>query len=441
MITDHDLPELELYRRLECQLPFEIDGSYGRYVTANGNDKAPVHRWFRYKESFSANLLKTVIHELTPGLRGEVRLLDPFCGVGTALVASQELSALGYQISATGIERNPFAAFVAITKVNWKNIQTDMLRNSGEQLLASVPQISPPIPPLSSITTGRCITTYMAKRVVTLRDEIMAVDDEPCRNALLLGLASAIEVVSKVRKDGRALRIVEKPRKALASVLQQQWNQIASDASLLQDLIPNALTPRVLIGDGRMPSKLGVEPETFDLVLTSPPYPNNIDYSEVYKLELWLLGFIKNAKEFLHLRKSTVRSHPTASIPEPSIDFTHEIKNGQLGRLLKPVLERARASEERWRERLVIGYFSDLWAALKEQYLCLRPNGYNLLVVGNSLHGRAGAAYLIPTDIAVATIAKCIGFKVEHILAARSLRRRLQGNHFLRESIVVLRKP
>jgi DNA modification methylase len=34
------------------------------------------------------------------------------------------------------------------------------------------------------------------------------------------------------------------------------------------------------------------ESADFDLILTSPPYPNNIDYSEVYKLELWLLGFI-----------------------------------------------------------------------------------------------------------------------------------------------------
>jgi hypothetical protein len=56
------------------------------------------------------------------------------------------------------------------------------------------------------------------------------------------------------------------------------------------------------------------------------------------------------------------------------------------------------------------------------------------------LHGSAGNAYLIPTDICAATIAECAGFNVEGIIAARSYKRRIQGNHFLRESIVVLKK-
>jgi hypothetical protein len=87
-----------------------------------------------------------------------------------------------------------------------------------------------------------------------------------------------------------------------------------------------------------------------------------------------------------------------------------------------------------------MGYFSDLWSSLEEYYRCLRRGGYLVLVVGNSLHGRPGDAYLIPTDIVLAVIAESIGFSVEKVLAARSLKRRLQGNHFLRESIVVLKK-
>lgn len=440
MIEDQDLPELKTFRRFERQLPFEVDESYGRLVTATGNRHLPIHRWFPYKESFSADLLKLVIEKLTPQVGTHFRLLDPFCGVGTTLIAAQELNKYGYEVTATGIECNPFAAFVAKTKGGWGSICSNKLRLNGDRILNKRALNNVPIPPLSSLTQGRCMSKQMTRRIVDVRNSILNVKDRTTRNALLLGLAATIESVSKVRKDGRALRIVDKSPLPLAPALQERWSQIASDATLLQELIPSASSPTVIFGDGRLPSKLGIGSEEFDLILTSPPYPNNIDYSEVYKLELWLLGFIRDGIEFLQLRKSTFRSHPTASFPDPSSDFTNELRNGKLKKLLWPMLERIQTSDQKWRSRLVIGYFSDLWGSLEEYYRCLRPSGYVVLVVGNSLHGRAGDAYLIPTDIGLAVIAESIGFSVEKILSARSFKRRLQGNHFLRESIVVLKK-
>jgi hypothetical protein len=64
-----------------------------------------------------------------------------------------------------------------------------------------------------------------------------------------------------------------------------------------------------------------------------------------------------------------------------------------------------------------------------------------VFVVGNSLHGRPGAAYLVPTDLAIAGMARRIGFETHETIIARNLKRRLSGNHFLRESIVIVRKP
>lgn len=63
-----------------------------------------------------------------------------------------------------------------------------------------------------------------------------------------------------------------------------------------------------------------------------------------------------------------------------------------------------------------------------------------MFVVGNSLHGGAATPYLIPTDLLLGALAERLGFTIERTVAARSLKRRLSGNHFLRESIVVLRK-
>lgn len=441
MIKDEDLPELDTYRRFERRFPFAIDLSYGPYVSPTRNENAPVHRWFRYKESFSASLLKIVVEKFAPDLGHQFRLLDPFCGVGTALVSAQQLGAQGYEIAATGIEQNPFSAFAASTKVNWSSVAGDRLTEMGAQILASPPISQSRVPELSSLRTGRCMTRTMVRKIVDVRDALLRIEDAGIRNTLLLGLAGAVEPVSKVRKDGRALRIVEKSHPPLAQILNQRWSDMSYDAALLQDLLPIPSLPNVVAGDGRVPSSsLHSESANFDLILTSPPYPNNIDYSEVYKLELWLLGFIDKQSEFLKLRKSTFQSHPTADFSKLSKEFKRELQRGRLRTVLGKLVRRMRQSDEKWRARLVTGYFSDLWLSLHAHHRCLRSGGYEVLVVGNSLHGRSGNAYLIPTDICVATIAECAGFNVEGIIAARSYKRRIQGNHFLRESIVVLKK-
>jgi hypothetical protein len=81
-----------------------------------------------------------------------------------------------------------------------------------------------------------------------------------------------------------------------------------------------------------------------------------------------------------------------------------------------------------------------MWRSLEEFYECLRPAGLAIIVVGNSLHNGTSSPYVIPTDLAVATIGKLVGFQVETVAVVRSLKRRLSGNHYLRESIIVLRK-
>jgi len=201
----------------------------------------------------------------------------------------------------------------------------------------------------------------------------------------------------------------------------------------------SAFHPTLINGDGRDLRRAGIQDESTDLVFTSPPYPNNIDYTEVYKLELWLLGFIRSEKEFLSLRKTTFRSHPTCATPTPAAAFTEQVKTGTLERLLGPILERAQAQP--WRHRLFEGYFSDMWKTLEECYRCLRKGGHAVFVVGNSLHGRPGSAYLVPTDLVIADMARSIGFETHETVIARNLKRRLSGNHFLRESIVTVRKP
>ena len=442
MIRDEQLPELQQLRSVEQEFPFRADETMADQVIASTNDSQPVHRWFKFKESFAPALLKKTILQLYPtGPPKEFSLLDPFVGVGTTLLSAEQLAReLDVTINATGIERNPFIHFAARTKVNWRRIQFEQLLQRGDCAVERAQDIEGHLPELSSIRTGRCISRYVSKRLLAIQRAIQDLADEATRDALLLGVAASIEPLSKVRKDGRALRIVQKSHPHIRTVLTSRWTQIHNDCVTLAQKTPTPrFRPTLVYGDGRDLQGAGIQDESIDLVFTSPPYPNNIDYTEVYKLELWLLGFIRSEKEFLALRKSTFRSHPTCATPNSATTFNEELKTGILERLLGPVLERAQAQP--WRHRLFQGYFSDMWKTLEECHRCLHKGGHAIFVVGNSLHGRSGSAYLVPTDLAIAGMARSIGFDTCETVIARNLKRRLSGNHFLRESIVIVRKP
>lgn len=442
---------LQRYKALESRFPImEGDDKYSMLVTANGNQSFPVQRWFHLKEAYSINLLKALFSDLEIYTGSIHRVLDPFCGVGTTLLAVQNWAKESGEtdLEVMGIERNPFLHFATNAKLGWSTYDQRKLREHAKHLLnGAVKPGSRRIPALSTLHRSDIYDPAVLELAMGFHDAIgkdSAGEDE--QKALLLGYASVLEDISGIRKDGRALRIMpNKQRSDLRTALEVAWMQMADDIAVAPQIF-DPITSQASLGDGRTLICEGDQQDNlgkFDLIMYSPPYLNNIDYTEVYKIELWMCGFISTHEEFRNQRLKTMRSHPSIQFPD-QITLSSDRRMNEVYTVLQQLIEalpRDRYFAER--SRVFSGYFDDMYRSLASQMSVLQPNGWILCVVGNSLHGpKNHAAERIPvaSDLLIALIASALGLQVKRLQVARHLTRRSPGGHYVRESILAMQK-
>ena len=142
----------------------------------------------------------------------------------------------------------------------------------------------------------------------------------------------------------------------------------------------------------------------FDLVIFSPPYPNNIDYTEVYKMEAWLLGMFENAEAFRSQRLKTVHSHPSIRRKAEHSEVRHATD------VVAPILDAVPDDHYAQQRRAMIsGYAQDMSQTLESAWDRLRPGGDLVYIVGNSLHGNEEQGFIIAADLIMAEMARSPG--------------------------------
>lgn len=411
-----------------------------KIVQFNGNLLQPVHRWVRVKESFSPELVKYIIQRYGVAkdpATGDQKVLDPFAGSGTTIVTC---SLLQEPIAAYAIEYNPFLAMVADVKAHAPTFNPDILTDAVQRILNTRHLPDPSLPDLGTLHQERYFPEGRARKLVGYCEHIKRMFIDPkIRTFLLVGLASIIEEVSCLRKDGRMLRYVPHQPRDVQEVLTEKWYQMIEDVKAVQ----RASWGNVFHGDARQPESTHpcqltdqeLPREGYGLILYSPPYLNSIDYSEIYKIELWLLEFVTNAEEFRMLRRGTVTSHPSVRV-----DSKPDLRSFGLDELAMYVNELSshpdlgRAAERGW---IIPAYFSDMTRALTQQVEMLLPGGHIVCIIGNSKYGNLQ----IDTDLLLAEIGQSLGLEVVALEIARWRNSRTTQGLKLRESIIVLRKP
>ncbi|MCY3832831.1 MAG: DNA methyltransferase [Chloroflexi bacterium] len=413
------------------------------------NDR-PVHEWYRFVLSFPPHLVRNYIEDFNLD-KGQT-ILDPFCGTGTTLVEAKKLG-----IESVGVEANAVAHFAARVKTDWNvdpfelarfgrsvagdvralrqelvlindngkvgiSVFTEQLRTlSAEQSRLLIKDSISPLPLHKVLTLLKCINEHEATR---LQD-----------HAKLALVKQAVNEISNLR-FGPEIGVGKK--KYDAPVLQPWIDALDNMADDLHFVRPLSSMPAAVhLADAREMQRI-LMPRSIDAIITSPPYPNEKDYSRATRLESVLLGFISSRGDLRRQKQQFVRSN-TRGVYKADNDHRW-VENVPRIQKLAESIERRRldlgktSGFEKQYANVVRLYFGGMSRHLSELRPLLRPGAKLAYVVGDQ------ASYfriMIRTGQILAEVAERLGYKVLDIELFRTRFSTATKEH-LREEVLLL---
>lgn len=399
---------------------------------------APRHRWYFFKEGFSPDIVRSAIEDAKckPG----DTVIDPFCGSGTVpLIAALD----GYR--AIGYEVNPFLEFLAKTKLLQAKVEDldrarililSEARKGKESPLETFSTFSPAGGSEKWLFNTDVIRAFQGGWDATGQLE------GSVQGLMRLALIAAAMDSCNATKDGKCLRYKKGWRSLHLSSAHFLIYLESRIASIRADLASSPIhenTTDIRLADCRQALSLDTNSK-FQLCITSPPYLNSFDYTDVYRPELFLGNFISSQDELMDLRLRTVRSHVQAKWQRPLVQGFGPLYEDSLGRI------QAKA-DKLWDARILLmiqAYFEDLHNILSNLRRLAAPGARLWLVVSTSAY----VGVEVPVDLILAEIGQRVGWSVQEIGLLRYLRS--SGQHWnqwagpedekprLRESVIVL---
>ena len=429
--------------------------------TGNGLNKMraedrTVHDWYRFVLSFPPHLVQDYLGRF--GMRSPSTVLDPFCGTGTTLVECKKLG-----ISSVGIESNPMAHFASSVKVAWSVDPQSLLEYSSEVAESARIALESqggdawhglPLFHRNGAQPARMVQLNSEQSKLLVKDSISPV---PLHKTLVL--------LDAIDRHGSA-ELQQHGRLALASALTRRIGnlkfgpevgvgQIQDDAPVVEAWLDcmrtmardlgsvrgrASVTARVIKDDARRAGDI-LAPNSIDAVITSPPYPNEKDYTRTTRLESVILGLIRDRRELRSLKQGFVRSN-TRGVYKSDTDDRLVADNADI-QDISDAIEKRRielgktSGFERLYSRVTQLYFGGIKRHLSSLRPVLKPGAKLAYVVGDQ------ASYLrvmIRTGQLINDIAKSLGYVSTGIDLFRKRSSTVTGEQ-LREEVVLLEWP
>lgn len=413
------------------------------------------HRWYRFVLSFPPHLVRDYVERfsLAPG----AIVLDPFCGTGTTLVECKKLG-----IESVGIERNPVASFASKVKVDWGVDPENLLaharhiaREADHRLEAQgisqgigLPLFGHEIP----ATELRALPEVAAKlllrgsicplplhKILVIMDALRDHAVESLKRHEQLALARALNSGVSNLQFGPEVGVG--PAKSDAPAVSIWLDSVRDIAEDVSKLASNESVRAVVCQADSREIRSVLPPRSVDAVITSPPYPNEKDYTRSTRLESVLLGFTRTKEDLRLLKQGLVRSNTRGVYKSDSDDSL--VSHFPEIQAIAEAIEQRRielgktSGFERMYPRVTRLYFGGMARHLSELRTVLRPGARLAYVVGDQ------ASYLrvmIRTGHLLANIAESLGYEVTGIDLFRTRLSTVTKEH-LREEVLLLRWP
>jgi len=368
------------------------------------------HDWYRFVLSFPPHLVREFLGRefcIEPGQT----VLDPFCGTGTTIVEAKKL-----RYSAIGFERHPMSRFAARVKTDWEGDGTQ-LKRSAELALTSAERILRMAEPSElkfskdqwDLLLADCISPKPLKRILALKRAIHDAFDPIHEPYALLALATTTVGCASNLHFGPEVGV--RGRKADAPVFEDWKDTILKFATDLESARRAHIDPPCTVYqvDARDPSAL--PPNSVHAVFTSPPYPNEKDYTRTTRLESVLLGFIRDKQALRETKQGLLRSN-TRTVYKDDDDDAFVANNGRVEAIANEIeatrIQLGKTSGfERLYARVTRLYFGGMARHLANLRTALAPGANLGYVVGDQ------ASFFkvhIPTAELLAEIAVQLGY-------------------------------
>jgi len=339
----------------------------------NSETNSLTHSFHPYPAKFIPQIPRNIIDLLSDV--GD-KILDPFCGSGTSLV-----EAILLDRNAVGVDINPLSSLIAkvkatpIPEIKLRELN-QILSKIGEDaanffiasfeyeiMSAKFNQVIPTFPKLRF-----WFKDFVIIEAALIKHHILMASDEDIRDLLMVTFSSILVTISKQDSDTRYTRREKNIKEGDTIRLFIRKAKEMANKMIAFSLIAPSRRPEIITADAQDVGSY-IEPNSVDLVVTSPPYPNAYSYHLYHRNRMFWLDM-----DPYPVKKQEIGSHRKYSA-----------KNGATPETFKSEMKNC---------------FGGLYRALK-------PNSYCCVVIGDSVvKGK-----LIKNNEIITHVAETIGFK------------------------------
>ena len=416
-------------------------------------DDQAIHRWYRFVLAYPPHLVRDYLERFQ--VSASQQILDPFCGTGTTLIECMRLG-----IRSIGIEANPVVSFASRVKTDWSpdpaglldharrvaDHAYDRLRRDGIEDVPLALHKSEPVadlrtlpPEQAKLLLANSISPLPLHKSLVLLESLEVLHDARYYAHERLALANVVvqscsnlrfgpEVgVGRVRHDA-----------AVVGLWQGAMKDMSDDLARLSRCEEARAT--VYPGDARELMRV-LPPHSIDAVITSPPYPNEKDYTRTTRLESVLLGFARSRADLQEQKRRLVRSN-TRGVYRDDEDDEYVAQFPRVQQIAAEIearrIELGKTSGfERMYARVTKLYFGGMARHLAELRRVLRPGARLAYVVGDQA---SFLRVMIRTSEILGEIAASLGYEVLGTDLFRTRFATATQEH-MREDVLLLRWP